>query len=180
MNNSYFVYTGNAYPHKNLSRLIDAVVQLNVKLKIVSARGVFLDRLNKEIKDKNAENIVELLGFVSDNDLNKLYKNAIGFVFPTLSEGFGLPPMEAINAGAVVAASDIPVLNEVYGDSIFYFDPYSSDSIVNSLQKVMSLSKSDKDKKIKYAQQFIKRYSWEKMAKETLDLYKQIGQKQND
>lgn len=174
MNNFYFIYTGNAYPHKNLSRLIDAIVQLNVKLKIVSARSVFIDRLNKEIKSKNAENLVELLGFVSDADLNKLYKDSIAFVFPTLSEGFGLPPMEAISAGAVVVASDIPVLKEVYEDSIFYFDPYSVDSIADNLKKVINLSKSEKDKKIMFSQNFIKRYSWAKMAKETLAVYESL------
>lgn len=174
MNNPYFLYTGNAYPHKNLSRLIDAIVLLKVKLKIVSARSVFLDRLKKEIHDKNAEDFVDLLGFVSDTDLNKLYKNSIAFVFPTLSEGFGLPPMEAISAGAVVVASDIPVLKEVYKDSIFYFDPYNVDSIADGLRKVISLSKSEKDKKIKYAQNFIKRYSWSKMAKETLAVYESL------
>ncbi|HET7098911.1 MAG TPA: glycosyltransferase [Patescibacteria group bacterium] len=175
MNNSYFVYTGNAYPHKNLNRLIDAVVKLNVKLKIVSARGVFIDRLNKEIKNKKAEALVELLGFVPDTELNQLYKNSIAFVFPTLSEGFGLPPMEAIEAGALAIVSDIPVLKEVYQDSVFYFDPYNVNSITEALKKAMNLQKSEKDKKVKFAQSFIKRYSWAKMARETLNIYEKEG-----
>lgn len=171
MNNKYFIYTGNAYPHKNLGRLIDAVVMLKVRLKIVSGKSVFTERLFKEIKTKDAENYVELLGFQTDKNLEKLYRNSIAFVFPTLSEGFGLPPMEAINAGALVAASDILVLKEIYQDSIFYFDPYSTTSIANILEKVLNISNEEKSKRIKFAQNFVKRYSWAKMAKQTLDIY---------
>ncbi len=176
----YFLYVGNAYPHKNLDRLIDAVVLLNqdkkekIKLKIVSARSIFIERLSKKIKDKSAQDLVDLLGFVPENDLKDLYKNSVAFVFPTLSEGFGLPPMEAINAGAVVVQSDIPVLKEVYGDSTFYFDPIDVDSIVVELDKVISLSTSERNSKIIYSQKFVKKYSWAKMAKETLQIYESV------
>lgn len=178
--NKYFIYTGNAYPHKNLPRLISAIVALNkdrkeeIRLKIVSARSVFTERLEKEVKKQKAESYIELLGFVSDKELNLLYKNSISFVFPTLSEGFGLPPMEAINAGTLAIASNIPVLKEVYGDSVYYFDPYDTDSITTALKGVLDMPEAERIKNIEVAQKFIKRYSWLQMAKETLKVYESI------
>lgn len=170
----YFIYTGNAYPHKNLSRLIDAILQLKVNLKIVCGRNVFTQRLEKEIKQKRATDLVQILGFISDKKLASLYKNSIAFVFPTLDEGFGLPPMEAINAGTMAVVSEIPVLKEVYEDSVFYFDPLDVDSIANKLLEVAKISKEDRRKVIKKSQEYLKKYSWSKMAKETLKIYEEI------
>src|SRR5689334_2784527 len=104
MSNSekYFLYVGNAYPHKNLERLIEGVIMLNsgrdekIKLKIVAGRSVFIERLKNKISGKGVEDMVELVGFTKEPELKELYKNSVAFVFPTLEEGFGLPPMEAI------------------------------------------------------------------------------------
>ncbi|MDP3918259.1 MAG: glycosyltransferase [Candidatus Woesebacteria bacterium] len=174
----YFIYIGNAYPHKNLSRLIDAVIRINygqtVVLKIVSARSIFVERLEKEINKKNASKLIEILGFVTDKELENLYKNSIAFVFPTLSEGFGLPPMEAIKAGTLVVQSDIPVLKEIYEDSVFYFNPLNVDSIADVLLKVANIKEDERKTNISKAQQFVKRYSWLKMAKETLKVYESV------
>lgn len=178
MKADYFIYIGNAYPHKNLSRLIDAVIRINygqtVVLKIVSARSIFMERLEKEINRKNASKLIEILGFVTDKELENLYKNSIAFVFPTLSEGFGLPPMEAIKAGTLVVQSDIPVLKEIYEDSVFYFNPLNVDSIADVLLKVSNIKEDERKTKISIAQQFVKKYSWLKMAKETLKVYESV------
>lgn len=171
---NYFIYTGNAYPHKNLERLIEAIVLMDGKLKIVSARSAFLERLEQVVKNKNANKNIEVLGFVEDSKLEKLYREAVAFVFPTLEEGFGLPPMEAINAGTLAVVSDIPVLREVYGDSVFYFDPKDVNSIKRSLERVSAMSIEDRQKKIKSSQKFLKKYSWQKMAKETLKIYNKV------
>lgn len=177
MKADYFVYTGNAYPHKNLPRLVEAMVLLNqkskqlIKLKISSSRGIFTERLEKIIKDRNAEKYVELLGYVSDKDITNLYKNSKSFVFATLSEGFGLPPKEAIESGTFAIISDIPVLKEVYKDSVLYFDPLDVNSIVKTMELVLQMSEKERQLKIINAQEFLKRYSWTKMAKETLKIY---------
>jgi len=173
----YFIYTGNSYPHKNLGKLIEAIVLLNknrkekILLKIVSGRSVFIKRLEKEINLKKANSLVEILGFVDDENLKILYRNSIAFVFPTLVEGFGLPPMEAINAGTLAAVSDIPVLNEVYGESVFYFDPMNATSIKALLENLSKIPKDEREIKITKSQEFLKKYSWAKMAKETLKIY---------
>ncbi len=180
MKDDYFVYTGNAYPHKNLPRLIEAMVLLNsnrkykIKLKISSSRGIFTERLEKLIKQKKAEKYIELLGYVTDAEIPKLYKNSISFVFATLSEGFGLPPKEAIESGTFAIISNIPVLKEVYKDSVIYFDPLDIKSMVKSMETVLNMSGAERQKRINYAQKFLKRYSWEKMAEETVKIYEGV------
>lgn len=176
----YFLYTGNAYPHKNLDNLIKAVKLLNTKynqsvnLAISSARNIFTQRLEKSIKKQNAEKYVKLLGFVPDEKLGYLYKNSVAFIFPSLSEGFGLPGLEAISSGTLLIASDIKVFNEIYGESALYFDPRNIESMASAMQKVLTMNKPERDKKIKSAQKFVKKYSWAKMARETLSIYKSI------
>lgn len=174
MRADYFVYIGNAYPHKNLSRLIDAIILLKTKLIIVSGRNIFIERLQKEINRKNASKLVEVLEFVTDKDLKNLYKNSIAFVFPTLSEGFGLPPKEAIEAGTLAVVSDIPVLKEIYEDSVDYFNPTDVNSIADALLKVVNIKEDERKIKILKSQQFVKKYSWSKMAKETLNIYESV------
>src|SRR5258708_39890714 len=107
-----FIYVGNGYCHKNLKRAIEAIKQLNkenkVIFKIISSRNIFTQRLEKLIKKLKAEKFVKLLGYVSDTELTNLYNNSTGFLSPSTYEGFGLPALEAMNAGTIVAASDIP------------------------------------------------------------------------
>ena len=175
--NKYFVYAGNAYPHKNLNRLVEAVILLNksvdepVYLKIASSRNVFTERLEKEIKKLGAEKYVKLLGFVPDDKLPELYRDSVAFVFPSVSEGFGLPGIEAMEAGTLVLASDIPVFREVYKNAATYFNPLDFTSIERTMKIALEMSDLERKEKIDFAQKFVKRYSWEKMARETLKVY---------
>jgi glycosyltransferase involved in cell wall biosynthesis len=181
--NKYFIYVGNAYPHKNLVRLIQAVMFLNKKingnigLKIASSRNVFTQRLQSEINAQKADKFVILLDNISDAELDDLYKNAVGFVFPSLSEGFGLPGIEAMKAGTLVLASDIPVFKEIYKDNVIYFDPLDFTSIEEAVESALNLSPDLRTERIKKAMDFVKRYSWSKMAKETLRVYESFGQR---
>jgi len=173
----YFIYAGNAYPHKNLKRVVEAIVLLNKEVNekvlfvMTSARNVFTEKLKKVIKEIKAEKYVKLLGFVPDHDLGTLFKHSTAFVFPSLSEGFGLPGMEAIQAGTLVLASDIPVFREVYKDSVSYFNPLDFSSITKSMKSTMVILKKEREKRIAKNQSFIKRYSWATMAKQTLKVY---------
>ena len=177
MKADYFIYVGNAYPHKNLSRLIQAIILLNknrkviIELKIVSSRNVFTQKLQSEIDGLNAGNFVTLLNEVADKELTDLYKNSLGFIFPSLSEGFGLPGIEAMRTGTLVLASDIPVFREIYQDSAIYFDPLDVNSIEKVMEKTLKMDGESREQKIIKARDFVKRYSWVKMAKETLVLY---------
>jgi len=177
---NYFIYAGNAYPHKNLNRLIEAVVHLNksveepVKLKIASSRNVFTKRLEKVVHSLSAESYIELLGFVPDDKLKTLNRNSIAFVFPSLSEGFGLPGIEAMEAGTLVLASDIPVFREIYKNTAIYFNPLDFTAIEKAMKNALSMTETERESKISFAQKFVKRYSWAKMAKETLAIYKEV------
>lgn len=174
--NKYFIYAGNAYPHKNLNRLMEAMILLNqnleerITLKIVSGRDAFVKRLEKE---KNE--YVELLGFVPDEKLVELYQGAVAFVFPSLSEGFGLPGIEAMAAGTLVLAADIPVFREIYQDAAIYFNPYDFSAIERAMRDVLALSPKERQKRIAYAQKFVRLYSWQKMARETLKIYQEVA-----
>jgi len=172
----YLIYAGNAYPHKNLKRAIEAVGQINkeekkITLLIASARNVFAKRLKGFVAKLNAQTYVKLLGFVPDDELGTLYKSSLAFLYPSLSEGFGLPGMEAIQAGTLVLASDIPVFQEVYEDNVLYFNPLDFSSIAKTIKNAMSMGEKERERRISRSQNFIKRYSWIKMAKKTLETY---------
>lgn len=169
----YFIYAGNAYPHKNLAKLIEAFANLGgrAQLAIVSARNVFVQKLEKLVYDFKAEGTVRLLGFVPDEDLGVLYAASAAFVFPSLSEGFGLPGLEAMATGTLVLASKIAVLKEVYQDNAIYFNPHEATSIQKAIQESLDINKRHRRERIEKAKKFAKRYSWDKMARETLKVY---------
>lgn len=173
----YFIYVGSAYSHKNLIKAIYAMLKLNKTRKkkalflIISSRNVFSQRLGESINKTGAQDYVKLLDKVSDSELLNLYKNSVAFLFPSTSEGFGLPGIEAMKAGTILTCSDIPVFREVYQDNAIYFDPRDPDSIANALGIALDLAREDRANRIKKASEFVKRYSWSKMAKETLEIY---------
>lgn len=167
----YFIYVGNAYPHKNLERAIKALASKKMLFVIVSSRSVFTEKLKNDIENLKAEKYVRLLGFVPDSQLGTLLKNSLGFIYPSLSEGFGLPGLEAMAAGTLVLVSDIPVFKEVYKDVPIYFDPYDVNSIKSAVEKAVSMSDEERNKIIEKGKELVKNYSWSKMAKETLKIY---------
>lgn len=173
----YLIYAGNAYPHKNLKRVIEAIVLLNkevdkkVLFVMTSARNAFTEKLKEIVKNAKAEKYVKFLGFVPDQDLGTLFKYSLAFVFPSLSEGFGLPGIEAIQAGTLVLASDIPVFKEVYEDNVSYFNPFDFSSMTKVMKNTMALSQKERESRLAKSQNFIKRYSWTTMAKQTLKVY---------
>lgn len=173
----YFFYVGNAYPHKNLPVTIHATVLLNQKLgkkiyfAIAGARNIFRKKLEKIVQELNAQKYVKLLGFVPEEEIGTLYQNSLAFIFPSLSEGFGLPGIEAMLAKTLCLSSKIPVLQEVFKDAAIFFDPKEVDSIERVMERVLNLSSEEREKLIKDGFEFASRYSWRKMAKETLEIY---------
>lgn len=175
----YFIYAGNAYPHKNLGRLIEAGASLNnnseqkVLLGIASSRNIFTQRLQKLVQKLNSGNFVKLLGFVPDHDLGSLYAHSNAFIIPSLSEGFGLPGLEAMQSGTLVLASDIPVFREVYKDVALYFNPYDFTSIQNAMKNALEMTDAGREERIEKGKKLAKTFSWLKMAKETLKIYEE-------
>ena len=175
-NTKYFLYVGNAYPHKNLNRLLDAFNILvsqypDISLICVGRPDYFYKRLKEKVGKMNLEKSVSFLEDVSDEELGSLYKNAQALILPSLMEGFGLPAIEAMANKCLVLASDIPALREVCGDAAIYFNPKNIEDISEKMKNVCSNDKYHYSDKIITGLEREKTFFWEKMAKQTLETY---------
>lgn len=169
--NNYIIYTGNLYPHKNINVIFLALQKLpNIKLKIICASDVFQKRAIDLATKLNIISQIEFLGYVKDDQFNKIYSKALALVHPAFLEGFSLTGLEAMSQNCPVIASNSSCLPEVYGDSVLYFDPKKVDELVNQINKLQNDSKL-RQELIKKGQQQIKKYSWQKCAKQTLNFY---------
>lgn len=170
----YLLYVGNLYPHKNVETLARSMKHLGgIKLLIAGGRSAFEEKFTKFLKEEKLEDRVKLMGHVTDSQLAGLYQNAQAFVFPTLSEGFGLPGLEAMAYGCPVICSDIPVLKEVYGQAALYFNPHVVEDISDKISRAISNKRLQKSL-IKNGFERVKKYSWQKMAQQTLNVYKEV------
>lgn len=136
----YILYVGNIKPHKNIIRLIQAYNQMkhtDVKLFIVGDRDGFINGIDKfdDLVSHN-KNII-FTGRISDSQLISLYSHAEFLSFPSLYEGFGYPPLEAMACGTAVVASSIDVVKEVCGDAVLYFDPESIDDMCQKMSELL-------------------------------------------
>lgn len=178
--NANIIYVGNAYPHKNLNNFLDAFKTLTTnynlqttKLILVCPRDVFWERLKREIKKRDLEKDVALKGYLKAENLKKLFQKSSAYVFPSLSEGFGIPGLNAMSSGLPVIASDIPVLKEVYGDAAFYFDPKNPKDMAEKIDKVL-INPKLRQKLMEAGFKQSLKYSWFKMAQETLKVYESV------
>lgn len=173
----FILYVGNAYPHKNLERLVLAYGKLitdyllDYQLVIVGKKDSFRDQVERDVNKAGLNDKVIFTGFVSDDTLHYLYKSAEIYVFPSLSEGFGLPGLEAMSYDLPVVSSNETCLPEVLGDGALYFDPRN----INDMARKMAKLISDDELKltlIKLGRNRIKNFSWEITAKKTFNTYK--------
>jgi glycosyltransferase involved in cell wall biosynthesis len=177
----YFLYVGNAYRHKNLEALIKGFSLChpeqsegshNVKLVLVGKEDYFYRKLEKrENKD------LIFLHAVTDSDLYYLYTHSAAAVSSSLMEGFGLFPLEALGAGSVPVVSNIPSFREVCEDLAIYFNPKDANDIAEKLMKATKLKDSDREEIKKKAEEWLKKFSWRKMAQQTLAVYNQAASK---
>lgn len=168
---SYFLYVGNAYPHKNLSILFELARAFpDVQLVLVGREDFFYTRLKQEAKQAGVENVL-FVGFLSDRELSSVYRFARAYIFPSLYEGFGLPPLEAMARGTPVVSSHRGSLPEILGTAPKYFDPTSPQSLVSAVRSLEenSVLREEMQKK-GYAQ--VAKYDFRTMAQETARLYR--------
>jgi glycosyltransferase involved in cell wall biosynthesis len=181
----YFLYVGNAYPHKNLERLLKVMSNVkcsakggsNVQLVLVGAEDYFYKKLKQKVKEMGLEKNVVFYGEATRGELNNLYKNALALVFPSLMEGFGLPAVEAMANGCLVLASDIPIFHEVLGEAAIYFNPYDVGDIVIKMKTAIIYHTSEYEKceeLRKKGLEQVKQYSWEKLARQTVEVYRSV------
>ncbi len=173
----FIMYLGRPMPHKNLDRLVDAFALLrqqhpDLKLALVGKSDPNYKALQKRTEHKSVKNVI-FTDFVSDGQLRWLYEHTSAYIFPSLSEGFGLPGLEAMVAGAPVVSSNATCLPEVYKDGAEYFDPYSIEDMASAIHKVISDDKLSKQL-IRQGKVVASKYSWDRTAQETLDVYNQV------
>ena len=173
----FILYVGRPTPHKNLERLIDAFELLREKqpdLQLVLAGKTDANyrRIARMVKRREIQNVV-FTGFVTEGQLRWLYEHCAAYIFPSLSEGFGLPGLEAMSHGAPVVSSNATCLPEVYGDAAHYFDPLDIENMAHAINDVLTKDTLRAELIARGAKQ-VKKYSWERMARQTLDVYNSV------
>ena len=175
----YILYVGSLEPRKNLLRLLQACARLREKhqdwhLVIVGARNFWKNvPVVETVEELALKPWVHFTGFVEEEDLPALYNGADLFVFPSLYEGFGLPPLEAMACGTPVVTSNSSSLPEVVGDAAIMVDPYDVDAIADAMARVLddpALADDLRQRGLARAGQF----SWERMAQETIKVYQHV------
>jgi glycosyltransferase involved in cell wall biosynthesis len=178
------LYNGSKKPHKNVLSLIEAYFKLRNERKLScqlvivgkrdnSSRETNYRAIERKITGTESGDDVIFTGQTSDQELAELYGTANVFVFPSLYEGFGLPPLEAMACGCPVVASRTSSLPEVCGDAARYIDPNDIESICDGISDVLSdqeLAHDLSEKGLRQAKQF----SWERCAHETLAVYNEV------
>lgn len=183
LSTAYFLYVGNAYPHKNLEALLHAFsffhkLHPEVQLVLAGRDDVFYQRLKKKLEEIDV--VPEAIRFVMnpiDANLAELYRGATLYLFPSRHEGFGLPPLEAMSFGIPVAAARRTSLPEILGDAALWFDPDN----IEEMAEVMETALTDKSLRTQLVQkgfEQIKHYSWTRMAREITDIYQHNGPKE--
>ncbi|WP_274379720.1 glycosyltransferase family 1 protein [Campylobacter fetus] len=170
LNNPFILFVGSIEPRKNLTTLIQAYNELNlnnIDLVIVGAKGWENSEIHSLIKDNEH---IKFLGFTPDDDLATLYSSATIFVYPSIYEGFGIPPLEAMACGAPILLSDIEVFREIYGNVAEFFSPLNVEELTKKLKNL--INNSDKLSIMKNNGLILsKQYSWEKCIQEHEKLF---------
>ncbi|OGH42870.1 MAG: hypothetical protein A3B53_02375 [Candidatus Levybacteria bacterium RIFCSPLOWO2_01_FULL_42_15] len=193
---NYVLFVGTLQPRKNIERLIEAfslvchpelvsgsqskrdsdLRQNDIQLIIVGKKGWLYEDILEAPKKFGVENSVKFLEFVPEEDLSSLYQNALFFILPSLYEGFGLPVLEAMSYGCPVITSNVSSLPEVGGDAVLYVDPLSTSDICEKMRMIFLDEKLRAELQKKGYEQ-VKKFNWEKTAKQTLDILENLAQK---
>ena len=176
----YILYAGNIKPHKNLDRLIAAFGILkqtsgheDVKLLIIGDEINKWGSLRRSVEAAGVRQDVRFFGFVPDHTLSALYRMASDFAFPSLYEGFGLPPLEAMACGTPVVTSKISSLPEVVGDAALLVDPYDVEDIAAALVRVLDDAQLRKNM-IARGRERVAHFSWERSVKAIHECYMRV------
>lgn len=171
MRNSY-IFTIGIDPRKNLMRILEVFKQLpNIDI-LIAGSGRF-DIALPNVDVKSLPSNIKFIGRVSDEELVELYNKAALFLFPSLYEGFGIPPLEAQACGCPVIASNVTSLPEVCGDSVLYCDPYSADDIRAKIEQLYYDTKLQDELRAKGFEN-IKRFSWDESAKKVIEVIEEF------
>ncbi|MBN1570158.1 MAG: glycosyltransferase family 4 protein [Acidobacteria bacterium] len=174
----YILYAGSNKPHKNLVSLIDAYARLR-KAPLLALAGEEDPRyteVRRRVEALGLTGRVRFLEAVSEQDLPGLYSGALIFIFPSLYEGFGFPPLEAMACGLPVACSDIPSLRETSGGAALLFDPEKPDSIADAIERLLDDDRLRSDLRSRGLRRSAE-LSWDRAAQQTLEIYRRTARR---
>ncbi len=176
----YLLYVGTIEPRKNLTRLLYVWEHLYAAheappLVIVGKPGWLASDFFAALENCTFHDYVLLTGYVDDEDLPAIYAGATAFVFPSLYEGFGFPPLEAMACGTPVACSNTSSLPEVVGDAALTFSPNNVNAMTEALRRILNDEALQAELRARGLQQAT-RFSWAQTAQETLELYVKVQQ----
>jgi glycosyltransferase involved in cell wall biosynthesis len=176
--NNYIMYQGTGFPHKNLPKLVEAFDILHPRypdlyLVFVGKKEKHYNDLEREITRHSSAPRIIVAGFLPDPESKWTFQHARLYVTPSLAEGWGMTPLEAMANGVPVVASNASAMPEVYGEGALYCNPHSAQDIADKVVQVLDDDTLRNDLIKKGAAQ-VKKYSWERMAKETLTVYEDV------
>jgi glycosyltransferase involved in cell wall biosynthesis len=180
LDHRFMLYVGNIKPHKNLVRVVEAFDRLrkrgfdDLMLLIIGDEISKLPALRRAVHNHKLHKHVRFLGYLPDDTLAILYRLAAVFVFPSLYEGFGLPPLEAMACGTPVVTSNVSSLPEVTGDAAVLVDPYDVQSITDGIAKVLSDPALREDLRMKGIAR-ARTFSWERSVARTREIYQEVA-----
>ena len=179
LNAPFVLYAGNIKPHKNLERLIEAFHLLrrgeleDVKLLIIGDEISKYPGLRRAVHRHKLHKHVRFFGFVPAKTLASLYRLASVFVFPSLYEGFGLPPLEAMAAGTPVITSNVSSLPEVVGDAALLIDPYEPEAIADAMRRVLTDPGLRQDLSVRGLAR-VRDFSWDRSVARVREIYDEV------
>ena len=172
----FFLNVGNAYPHKNLITLLHTFsffvrTYPDAHLVLVGPRNTFSKRLEREAREIDIPpEKIHFLGFVDETQLSWLYSNATGYVIPSKVEGFGMPPLEALDHGTPVAASRASCIPEILADAAIYFNPDDVEDLFQAMETLLN-DKQAVTRLLTKRHEVLGRYSWSAHAQALQDIY---------
>lgn len=170
LSGKYILCLSTLEPRKNLKLLLKAFEELvdekkvDYDLVLAGRRGWMMEDLLDSLKTDISKRI-HFTGFIDEEHLPYIYKNADLFVFPSLYEGFGVPPLEALYMGTMVVSSDAASLPEIEGNMALYFHSEDKEDLKQTLLKAMAMTKREKEEFVEEKRDWLKQYTWSRVTK---------------
>ena len=182
MEEDYILYVGSLEPRKNINILIEAYEKLRheypaIKTKLILIGGESPLFASVQLKAREFRDDVIFKGFVTDLELGEFYRRAKLVAYPSLYEGFGLPPLEAMASGVPVVTSSTSSIPEVVGKAAFLIDPKNREQLTKAMHRVLT-DRTLRESMIKAGSQRVLRFNWYRVARGVLAVYYEVYQRQ--
>ena len=176
----FILFVGTIEPRKNLLTLVRAFAEVlrnracETQLVLAGSEGWLTGELHDFLRTAEVSERVRFAGYLADDDLRALYSSCRIFVYPSLYEGFGLPLLEAMRCGAPVITSNIPSIRETVGDAALLVSPTDVHELAGSLMQLIE-NQSERERRSAAGKQHALKFSWDRAATATLEVYRQLS-----